>query len=291
MKSDYFAYLPENETPNPAGIELLGSGFSKINKSESYPPLGHPRSYLFQWENGRTLQEYQLIYVTRGKGILETAATEHCEFEAPFVFILFPGVWHRYRPDRETGWDEHWFSFKGSFPDSLLNDGIIDPNFPTFQIGHSDRILTQIQLAHNEIRSEPYGFRNVAASAIMQILSLATSLPHRHREENQSIREVIRQACFRIREQIDTALSPEELARELNVGYTYFRRMFKQFTGVSPKRYHTRLRLEHGKRLLRETDMSITEIADALGFDNPFHLSNWFKKQMQLSPSKWRKQS
>jgi AraC-like ligand binding domain len=33
--------------------------------------------------------------------------------DAGQVIFLFPGVWHRYRPDEKTGWDEHWVGFDG----------------------------------------------------------------------------------------------------------------------------------------------------------------------------------
>lgn len=102
------------------------------------------------------------------------------------------------------------------------------------------------------------------------------------------MRSVIRKACFLMRERIDTTLSPETLASELNVGYTYFRRLFKKYTGLSPKRYHDQLRFLKAKSLLRDTTLSVSEIADNLAFDSPFHFSNWFKKQAGLAPSRWR---
>ena len=103
------------------------------------------------------------------------------------------------------------------------------------------------------------------------------------------MRSVIRQACFLMRERTDTIISVENLAAELNVGYVYFRHLFKKYTGFSPKQYHTQLRFERVKRLLRESELSIGEIAELLGFDSTFHLSQWFKKLAQSPPSVWRK--
>ena len=124
----------------------------------------------------------------------------------------------------------------------------------------------------------------------MQILALATSLPLRTEEENQPMRATVRQACFLLRERTDSVVSIESIAEELKVGYTYFRRMFKRYTGFSPKQYHTQLRFERVKRLLRESDLSIGEIASLLSFDSPFHLSQWFKKLADTPPTIWRKQ-
>ena len=105
------------------------------------------------------------------------------------------------------------------------------------------------------------------------------------------MRAVIRKASFLLRERTDANLSVETLADELNVGYTYFRRLFKKYTGFSPKQYHTQLRFERVKRLLSETDLSISEIANLLNFDSTFHLSQWFKKLSGTPPSTWRQAS
>lgn len=283
-------YLPQPESPSLWQVEILGAGYAAIEAGDEYPPRQHPEAHYFQWERGRLLPEYQAILVTEGQGTIETSASPPRGFEAPFVFILFPGVWHRYRPDPATGWNEYWLAFDGPLPRSLQASGAISPTAPYFDAGHSELLLAQFQLAHSEASSEALGFRRICAAAIMQILALATTLPVRTEEESEPMRAIVRKACFLMRERADTALSPEQLATELKVGYTYFRRLFKKYTGMSPKRYHSQLRLQRAKSLLRDTGLSVSQIATALSFETPFHLSGWFKKQTGCSPSEWRAQ-
>jgi quercetin dioxygenase-like cupin family protein len=57
--------------------------------------------------------EYQLLAITRGCGVLETASCPHMEIRAGDIFILFPNQWHRFRPDTATGWDENFVGFDG----------------------------------------------------------------------------------------------------------------------------------------------------------------------------------
>ncbi|MBC2605104.1 helix-turn-helix domain-containing protein [Pelagicoccus albus] len=288
MPEFHATYLPASETKSPWQVDTLGAGYSKTEPGESYPPSNHPEDHLFEWERGRVLDEYQILFVSRGSGILETEETGPVSLEAPFVFLLFPGVWHRYRPDPVRGWEEHWIAFDGSYIRSLHEQGIVNRQQPIFEVGHADMILTQFQIVHDEAKAESLGFRRIVASAIIQILALSTSLPSRQKEEQQAVRASIRKACFLIRERTNEAISAEELAAELNVGYTYFRRMFKRYTGLSPKLYHTQLRLERAKRLLRESDQTVGEIASHLNFDSPFHFSNWFKKRTGAAPKNWR---
>ena len=207
------------------------------------------------------------------------------------LFLLFPNIWHRYRPTQERGWQERWVGFDGSLPNQLLKAGVISPRRPIFEVGHHDSILSQFQLVLDEVKNEALGFRRIAAASISQILAFATSYSLRTDEESQPMRGTVRQACFLLRERVDQILSIESLAEELNVGYTYFRRMFKRYTGFSPKQYHTQLRFERVKRLLRESELSISEISVLLGFDSTFHLSQWFKKLADSPPYRWRKKA
>ncbi len=288
MQTDFAIYLPQPEGPNAWGMEISGAGAAMIAPGMAYPPEHHPSDHYFDWNQGRILETYQIILISNGAGTIESEHLPPTNLSAPFLFVVFPGVWHRYRPDPETGWQESWVGFHGDFPTQLRKSGILTPESPVYKIGNSEMLLAQFQLIQDEVKSEAYGFRSISASAIMQILALATHLPGRREEENHPMRKTIRRACFLMRQRSGGPLCPEELAAELNTGYTYFRRMFRKYTGISPKRYHSQLRLQRVKRLLRDSSSSVSEIADKFGFASPFHLSNWFKKETGLSPRDWR---
>jgi AraC-like DNA-binding protein len=290
VKGDEFYYLPQRIQESAWNLEIQGAGQSNIGPNQNYPSHKHPAEYQLDWNKGRILPGFQVLYITRGTGLLETQKTPPIILEAPVLFLLFPNIWHRYRPNAEIGWHEHWIGFDGPIPRQMIATGAINSGQPLFQVGHHDKLLAQFQLALDEVKNEALGFRRIAAASVLQILALATSLPLRTEEENQPMRATVRQACFLFRERTDNVVSIESIAEELNVGYTYFRRMFKLYTGFSPKQYHTQLRFERVKRLLNESDLSIGEIAALLNFDSTFHLSQWFKKLAHSSPKMWRKQ-
>lgn len=70
----------------------------------------------------------------------------------------------------------------------------------------------------------------------------------------------------------------------------YFGDLIKKETGRSPKEMITEKILEELKRRLRTSDMTITQISDALGFQYPQHLSAFFKKNTGTTPNKFRNQ-
>lgn len=80
----------------------------------------------------------------------------------------------------------------------------------------------------------------------------------------------------------------EKYAALAGVSVTYFYRCFRKWTGKSPVAYRNALRLSHAETLLRCTDMRVREIAQAVGFDDPFYFCRLFGKVYGLAPKNYR---
>ena len=79
------------------------------------------------------------------------------------------------------------------------------------------------------------------------------------------------------------------LAARLGIGDRYLRRLFQERLGVSPKAYALFTQVMFAKKLLHETSLSVTDIADAAGFNSLRRFNDAFRKQLQLSPSAIRR--
>ena len=73
------------------------------------------------------------------------------------------------------------------------------------------------------------------------------------------------------------------------VSESYFYRCFHVFSGKSPVEYRNELRLSNAEAMLRNTDMKIGEIAETVGFDDPFYFCRIFSKAFGISPREYRK--
>ena len=83
-------------------------------------------------------------------------------------------------------------------------------------------------------------------------------------------------------------ISPEQIAQQLGVGYSWFRRIFKEYTGISPAQYQQQLRLAEAKERLANGTSSISTIAYDLGFANSNQLSTFFRQHEGISPRTFR---
>jgi AraC-like DNA-binding protein len=84
-------------------------------------------------------------------------------------------------------------------------------------------------------------------------------------------------------------MGPEAVASKLNIGYSWFRRVFKEYTGLAPAQYQLLLKIQVAKEWLMDDQIPIKDIAFRLNFNSHFHFSNIFAQKTGLSPSNYRK--
>lgn len=98
----------------------------------------------------------------------------------------------------------------------------------------------------------------------------------------------IREGAKRLREEWHKNERIETYATLCGVSNAYFYCCFRKWAGQSPVEYRNALRLSHAESMLRNTDMQIREIAEMVGFEDPFYFCRLFSKRFGVSPQKYR---
>ena len=98
----------------------------------------------------------------------------------------------------------------------------------------------------------------------------------------------INRAREMMRRHIGDNLPPEEIARRLNIGYTWFRRTFRAYVGIAPAQYQLQLRHNKARELLTTTDRTVSEIAAELGFENVSQFSAFFRQREKITATQYR---
>ncbi len=97
------------------------------------------------------------------------------------------------------------------------------------------------------------------------------------------------QAILYLEEYLGSQITSSDVAAALNMSYRTLARTFKKETGISIIEKLNELRINKARKLLLETDMPVSKIAEAVGYMNVYYFSNNFKKYTRYSPTEFRK--
>jgi AraC-type DNA-binding domain-containing proteins len=289
MKS-FHKYLPVSPEDEKWGLCTLNTGFGQIPLSSSYPSREHPPAYYFNWQNGRVLSEYQLIYITHGEGCFESETCGERAIREGSVILLFPDEWHRYRPHEHTGWNEYWVGFKGPIADELVRNRFFSRHEPVMHVGFREEIVAFFSDICDRTEAELTGYQPLISGEILHLLGFVHALTkEKIFDVNKDCAErLVSKAQVVFRENVETSITAEAVADELGVSYSLFRKVFKKYTGIAPGQYLIQLKIEKAKRLLTLPDKLIKEVAYELGFESCFYFSKLFKEKTGLSPISYR---
>lgn len=290
MASVHLKYLAVNPVDLKWGTAVNSVGFQEIAKGMDYPPRNHPSRYVFSVASGRVLHEYQLLYITEGKGkfACETFGRNRMfPLKGGMMFLLFPGEWHSYYPDKSTGWKEYWIGFNGGFIDNLVRQGFFSKDRPLFKVNIHEDIVNLYTSAINIAVAQESGFQQVLAGIVDRLLSLAYFYDRNSQFQESDTSNKISQAKVIILSQY-MSISPEEVAEKLCLSYSSFRKTFKEYTGFSPARFINEVRMSKAKELLTNTAMSIKEIAYNVGYNNHDYFFTAFRHMTGQTPAEYR---
>ncbi len=203
------------------------------------------------------------------------------------MFLLFPGEWHSYSPDPKTGWKEYWIGFDASFMESRIREGFFSRTSPVLNIGYQNEVIDLYNRAIQAAEEQKSGFQQLLASIVEMLLGLAYYHDRNHGFAESGISEKIDTAKMMIAENHST-IDVKEIADQLFMSYSNFRKVFKKYTGFSPAHYIQDIRMNKARELLTNSDMTLKELAMNQGFDNYEYFLTAFRKKFGMSPSEYR---
>jgi len=293
----FYHYLPVSDAAMRWGLYLTGAGRGVVPAGEDYPPEGHPGLYSFEWSRGRVLPEFQIILITDGRGVFESKPTGKIPVQPGSLLFLFPGGWHRYRPDRCSGWTERWISLNGELTHRLLELQVLGPesavcqtNAPKTLAKEFDRLLDRIHKDSNQ-NSILLSLRAMGLiGTVLENLLDPAELPGGQRTvRSRDVRDpLVADALELIWTHSHRALSIQKIADRLSSSRRALERHFQEELGNTVLEEINVCRLSRAKRLLRETDLSVKTVASLAGFPSEERMRIAFIHTEKTPPSAYR---
>lgn len=282
-------YLVATDRDAQWGLTVSTVGYDEVLPDEPYPTRGHAGGYYFDVSKGRTLDEYQMLYLVEGEGTFASTHVPECPIKAGDIFLLFPGEWHCYHPTPGSTWKSYWIGYRGRNMDDRVKYGFLSSAKPIYHTGYSPDIIQLYKTAMQAAKEEAAYSQQILAGIVNNLIGMMYA-----KERNIILSrdmanvDLINKAKLIIREKLEDPVTIQEVAESLGMGYSNFRKLFKEFTGFSPALYQQELRLQKAREMLSTTNISIKEIAYRLNFDSPDYFSSKFKAKTGFKPSEYR---
>ncbi len=204
------------------------------------------------------------------------------------LVLLFPNQWHTYHPDVATGWDEYYIGFEGPVIDEMMRNAFYSKEQQLLEVGLNEELAALYSRALEIAETDKISSQQYLAGIVLHMLGMILSISKNKIFEAGGAEQKIEQAKIIMNEHVFTDIDPEEIALKLNVSYSWFRKVFKEYTGYAPAKYFQELKLRKVKQLLVGTSLSVKEILYQLNYTSTEHFFSLFKKHTGLTPLKYR---
>ena len=235
------------------------------------------KDYFIERQHG---DYYILEYVIDGKGYIQCDDQEYC-VEADDIYIIHPGMRHKYGADKKDPYKKIWINFFGRiFTDILAAYGL--SNYVIFKNTNcKEHFEKLIELAKNYSDNDEIYLQ--ASEIIFQII--LTLVKNTTQDKASRVANLVKETLDR---SIYAKVTIESIADEINISKSQICREFKKYFDVTPYQYLITRRIIIAENLLLKTNLSIKEISDLLCFIDAYSFSNAFKKKVGKSPKSYR---
>jgi AraC family transcriptional regulator of arabinose operon len=264
------------EVSTPASGVLIAGHFVK------------PHGYMTYRAKGT--RDWLLTYTISGRGTYVLDGETITCFEGDIV-LLAPGTMHHYFTPHDVTWEFYWVHFT---PTSLWHDmmKLLEPHrgleFLTVQpLSLRHRIIQSFQrLLLDSLLLGDVHYR-LAMNAVEEILLLISQSEGLSKKPVRDPR--IQEVLHLLHNHMKEPHSIDQLARHVSLSASRLAHLFKAEVGDSILHTLLKLRLHRATQLLELSERLISEIAEDVGFLDPFYFTKQFQAHYRMSPSQYRK--
>lgn len=265
------------ELPQLPLYQLFATGYQFITESNYY------------WDGLKRIDGplYLIQYTVSGAGEFRLGETTHTISEGMAFLAEIPGDHHYCLPSSSQHWEFYFVLFRQQHLQQLWTELVQSIGVtPSFQ--QSSPAVRSLRSLYAEACGNRIENSFQASSLIYCFLMelLQSSSLQQHDKAAWPIQ--IRQAVAYMESDFHTLQSLDDVASAADWSKYYFTRVFTETTGISPMDYVTKLRIQKAVELLRQTELTVEQIAHSIGYSSSSYFSKVFRSKVGFPPRDFR---
>lgn len=246
----------------------------------------YPKANFHDREREKGAEQYILLYCVDGHGSIIINQVQY-SLEPNQYFLLPKNETHHYFSSKENPWSIYWVHFDGEASDHLYRrfTKILDQKLNL--IPYEENRIAQFDLIFSVVNNS-FNTQSLELANLILHSFLASFIYYEQIGQEKNPLDQVSKSIKFMKDHLDQSFSIEDLAHEMNLSVSHYSSLFKKKTGFSPILYFNNLKIHQSCQYLFFTDMSIKEICNKIGFNDPYYFSRLFKKSMGISPHRYR---
>lgn len=229
-------------------------------------------------------EEYHYLYVLEG-GDRICVGNDTFEMTPGVMYLTAPGIRHGFC----SGTEKKLVTVELKF---TLTDPVLQKRaaeLPPMVKDPSGQLVQLLERILQEAENTGLYRRELMELRLRELLYLLLRLSNGEKTSEKTSAEVaMSPVLLYIRDNLHRNISLEDLAAAAHLEKAYFSRKFKEISGCTPMEYLRCTRLAKARELLRYSDMTVTQIAESLGFQSLRHFSRTFHQHIGCSPMDYK---
>ena len=239
-----------------------------------------------------TRNHYLFHYVLSGTGRLmandSRGISHEYQIRSGEGFMIFPRQINTYIADTKLPWEYVWIEFDGMRAREIIETAGLSPDHPVYHAAYKDlreNMKDEMLYIAEHHDAPPF---HLMGHLYLFIDYLSRSSSSQMTTSGRVRDFYIKEALNYIEQNFPNDISIENIASFCGLNRTYFGRIFKETVGKSPQQFLLSYRMAKAAELLKLTDLSISDIGNAVGYSNQLHFSRAYKNVYGVSPREWR---
>lgn len=245
-------------------------------------------SYIIETERPNGRGDYQLLYIAAGKAHFFFDGKERIVTKGNMV-LFRPGetqIYYLYASEKP---ETYWVHFTGANVDVLLDYYEMPKGENVFFTGTSPDYQWLFRQMIQELQLRRVNYEDLLNMNLRHIFLMINRYLKEDMRIGSDMLNEIEKATHFFNENYNQKISIEEYAQKHHMSSCWFIRSFKQIVKTTPMQYIVSMRITNAMNLMDNTDYNISQVAAAVGYDNPLYFSRLFNKYTGMSPSEYKK--